>query len=239
MLHRIDLHVHTWYSADAAHPPEEMIAAARRAGLSAIAFTDHDTCAVHEYLLREGLMRSDGRPVNDFLIIPGVEVSTAEGHLLCLGHTLPWMRKEPAARVMQAIAERGGLGIPAHPYDGWRAGIREEVLQSLPLTTLEVFNAAVTSTSYNKLAQDYAKRRGLVGVAGSDAHHCGAVGTATMSLELPELSVQAVVEALRTGGTGVRREEKYLSRRQGLQKHFANWFRFTKTSRPPKAGPNG
>ena len=157
--------------------------------------------------------------------------------MLCLGHTLPWMRKEPAAVVFQAITERGGLGIPAHPYDGWRAGINEATLDQLPLTTLEVFNAAVTATSYNAKALAYATKRGLVGVAGSDAHHAAAVGTATMALEIPELSVRAVLEALRQGGEGVRREERYLSRRQGLQKHFANWFRFTKTKRPPRARP--
>ena len=30
-------------------------------------------------------MRQDGQPVDDFLVIPGVEVTTAEGHLLCIG----------------------------------------------------------------------------------------------------------------------------------------------------------
>ena len=30
-------------------------------------------------------MRLDGLPVNDFLVLPGVEVTTADGHLLCIG----------------------------------------------------------------------------------------------------------------------------------------------------------
>ena len=48
-------------------------------------------------LLERGLMREDGQPVDDFLIIPGVEVTTAEGHLLCIGATLPTPRVEGQA----------------------------------------------------------------------------------------------------------------------------------------------
>src|SRR5690606_9732798 len=78
---KIDLHTHSYYSGDGVSSPEEMIAAARKKGLHGIALTDHNTCEGIEYLLEEGLMRPDGEPVNDFLIIPGVEVTTAEGHL--------------------------------------------------------------------------------------------------------------------------------------------------------------
>ncbi|MFM8717070.1 MAG: PHP domain-containing protein, partial [Spartobacteria bacterium] len=50
MLHRFDLHTHTFFSKDACNSPEEMIEAARRRGLSGIAITDHDTCEAQEYL---------------------------------------------------------------------------------------------------------------------------------------------------------------------------------------------
>jgi predicted metal-dependent phosphoesterase TrpH len=233
MIHRFDLHVHSWFSADAAHEPEALIAAARAAGLSGIAITDHDTCAVHEYLLSKGLERADGLPVDGFLVIPGVEVSTAQGHLLCLGTTLPWMKHEPVEKVLKAVEERGGFAAPAHPYDGWRAGIREHVLETLPLEAIEIFNAAVTSRSYNEKARVYAEKRGLLGLAGSDAHHSGAVGMAVTELDIPELSVAAVLAGLRAGK--VRLDARYLSRWQGIQKHFANWFRFTKTHRPPSS----
>jgi predicted metal-dependent phosphoesterase TrpH len=236
MFHRFDLHVHSWYSADAAHEPERLIAAARAAGLSGLAITDHDTCAVHEYLRKQGLEREDGLPVDGFLVIPGVEVSTAEGHLLCLGTTLPWMKHEPVEKVLEAIKERGGFAAPAHPYDAWRAGIREQSLDSLPLEAIEIFNAAVTSRGYNEKARQYAVKRGITGLAGSDAHHAGAIGMAVTEIDIAELSVAAVLDSLRAGR--VRLDARYLTRRQGVQKHFANWFRFTKTRRPPKAKPH-
>ena len=91
MLHRFDLHVHSFFSGDAASSPEELVAAARAKGLAGIAITDHNSCESAEYCLRHGLAREDGMPVDGFLIVPGVEVSTAEGHLLCIGVTMPLM----------------------------------------------------------------------------------------------------------------------------------------------------
>ena len=174
MLHRFDLHVHSYFSADAASAPEELIEAARARGLSGIAITDHDTCEAHEYLIEKGLEQLDGQPAHGFLVIPGVEVSTADGHLLCIGTILPMMRGEPAAKVVKTIEDRGGVAIPAHPYDRWRAGIREEILDSLDLKAIEVFNAAAKK-EYNEQALAYATRRGLSMTASSDAHHASAV----------------------------------------------------------------
>lgn len=233
MLHRFDFHVHSWYSPDAADAPEALIEAARARGLSGIAITDHDRTGAHDYLRQQGLERADGQPVNGFLVVPGVEVSTAEGHLLCLGVILPVRKHRPAAEVVEEVRQLGGVAVPAHPFDGWRAGISPPTLDALPVQHLEVFNAAVTSRRYNEEARSYAAGRGWIGLAGSDAHHASAVGTATTGLELAELSLGAVLEALRKGPT--RLEENYLSRAEGLKKHIGNWFRFGNASpgRPP------
>ena len=116
MRHAFDLHLHTYYSSDACGSPEAMIEAAKRRGLSGIAVTDHNTCEAVEHLTRAGLIREDGAAVDEFLIIPGVEVSTADGHLLCLGSTLPQMKGRPAIEVVSAIHERGGIAIAPHPF---------------------------------------------------------------------------------------------------------------------------
>lgn len=215
MLHRFDLHTHSFHSRDACDPPERLVEAAVARGLSGIAITDHDTCRAHEQ--PGGIAAPEG-----FLVVPGVEVGTAEGHLLCIGATLPGMKGRPAREVVEAIHSAGGVAIPAHPFDKWRAGIRREVLDTLGMDALEVFNAAVTSRSYNNKALEYARERGLVMTAASDAHHSSAVGIAHTEFDLPETTVPALLDALRKGG--VPRGE-YLGFREGLKKHFANWFR--------------
>lgn len=224
---RFDLHMHSWYSADAADPPEKLIAAARKRGLNGIAITDHDSCEVHHYLREQGLEREDGQAVDGFLIIPGVEVSTAEGHLLCIGTTLPYMRGQPAAHVCREISRRGGVPIPAHPFDHWRSGIRSAILDTLEIEVLEVFNAAVTSRKFNENALAYARGRSLAMTANSDAHHATAVGVSSTDFEMASLDAPALLAALRKGGTP---RGEYLSRKEAFKKHFANFFR--KSGRP-------
>lgn len=220
--HRFDLHMHSFFSPDAADSPEDLIAAARARGLSGIAITDHDNCEVHEYLRAKGLAREDGMAVEGFLVLPGVEVSTADGHLLCLGATLPVMAGRPSAEVVDAIHARGGVAIPSHPYDRWRSGIHEAVLDRVPFDGLEVFNAAVSSRRYNVQALEYARRRGWSMTASSDAHHASAVGVSRTAFELDTLSAASLLAALRKGG---RPEGEYLSRSEAVKKHLGNWFR--------------
>jgi predicted metal-dependent phosphoesterase TrpH len=142
------------------------------------------------------------------------------------------MKGRPAKEVLQAIQDAGGVAIPAHPFDKWRAGIRAKVLDTLDIEVLEVFNAAVTSRRYNEQALEYAQRRGLKTTAASDAHHDSAVGISTTVFEMEELSVLSLLEALRKGG---RPEGRYLTFREGLKKHFGNWFRIL--NRRPEPNP--
>ncbi len=222
MLRAFDLHLHTHYSADACGSPEAMVEAAKRRGLSGIAITDHNTCEAVEHLTRKGLILPDGQPVEGFLIVPGVEVSTADGHLLCLGTTLPYMKGKPAAEVVAAIRERGGVAVAPHPYDRFRAGIREEVLDDLDLAALETFNAAVSFKRFNREASDYASRRGLAATAGSDAHHASAAGISSTAYDLQELSLAALLQTIPKGGT---LNANYLPFSEAMKKNFGNWFR--------------
>ena len=140
MAYNIDLHCHSWYSGDGVSSPEALIAAARIKGLHGFALTDHNTSDGYRYLLDKGLVREDGRPVDDFLIIPGVEVTTAEGHLLCLGVILPYLKGKPAAEVCRIVHSMGGLAIPPHPYDLFRAGMAVGIHARDPDQRLAKFN---------------------------------------------------------------------------------------------------
>lgn len=222
MIHAFDLHLHTHYSADACGSPEEMIEAAKREGLSGIAITDHNSCDAVDHLTRRGLIRSDGLPVDGFLIVPGVEVSTAEGHLICLGTTLPVMKGRPAKEVVSAIRERGGIAVAPHPFDRLRAGIRREVLDTLDLAAIETFNAAVSLKRFNDEAAAYASAKGIAAMAGSDSHHTSAVGISSTAYDLAILSLAALLQAIPRGGT---LSANYLPFRESMKKNFGNWFR--------------
>ena len=222
MPFNIDLHTHTFFSGDGVSSPEDLIAAARAKNLHGVAITDHNTCDAITYLLDKGLMRMDGLPVDDFLILPGVEVTTAEGHLLCIGATLPFLKGTPAQTVCDMIHERGGLAIPPHPYDLFRAGIRFSSLEKLTVDAVEVFNAATTLRRYNRYAFKYAQIRGLPMTAGSDAHHAAAVGTAYTILNTEDFSVKGILTQI---VKGTELNQHYLTPRDSIRKTWNNWLR--------------
>jgi len=91
----LDLHLHTTCS-DGSKPPEAVVALARRAGLHAIAVTDHDTTA------GVGPAQAAGA-AEGVLVIPGIELSCeldgAELHLLGYG-------VDPADPGLRLLTER-------------------------------------------------------------------------------------------------------------------------------------
>jgi predicted metal-dependent phosphoesterase TrpH len=231
----IDLHTHTFFSGDGVSSPEENIATARKKGLHGLAVTDHNTCDAVTYLRDQGLMREDGLPVDGFLLIPGQEVTTEEGHLLCIGTTLPDLKGRPAREVCEIIHERGGLAIPPHPYDLFRAGIRFPTLETLPIDALEVFNAATTLRRYNRYAFRYAQLRGLPMTAASDAHHSEALGTAYTILDTEDFSVKGVLAQICKSN---ELSQHYLTPKDSMRKTWNNWMRLRRRRKLPTSEAN-
>lgn len=223
----IDLHCHSHFSADGIAHPDKMVAQAKRKGLHGFAITDHNTCACIDYFIKKGYIRADGQPVDDFLIIPGQEISTSKGHLLALGVYLPDMKGISPKEAVDIVHSKGGLAIPAHPYDFFRSGIPEADLENLPIDALEVFNAATTFAKYNRQAFEYATRKGLPMTAGSDAHHLTPLGKSYTILEPKSFDVQGVLESIRNP---VGRHEEYLTGKDIFVKTFYNLFRFLRSA---------
>jgi predicted metal-dependent phosphoesterase TrpH len=73
-----DLHVHTNFSKDGESSVEEILIRAEEVGLDVIAITDHDSIEG----AKKALLYN-----TSVLVIPGIEVTTRQGHLLVLGVT--------------------------------------------------------------------------------------------------------------------------------------------------------
>lgn len=227
---KFDLHCHSRFSADGVAEPEEMIAEARRRGLNGFAITDHNTCACVDYFEQRGYMNPEGLPVDNFLIIPGQEITTSAGHLLALGVRLPDLKGIPPKEAVSVIHECKGLAIPPHPYDLFRAGIREPILNHLDVDAIEVFNAAISFKKYNRFAYEYAQRRHLPMTASSDAHDSLALGTAYTILEVEKFTLADVMKAIQRGG---RLSQHYLSPKAALRKTWNNVFRLRRKKGKP------
>ena len=126
---RADLHIHSFGGShdvtDIAATPKAIVAEAKQRGLSIISITDHNEIANASAAVVEG--EKEG-----VLVLPGVELSTPEGHLLCYAPSTDALerffnritivdRRTPNCRCntgmadcLNLLGQEGGFGIIAH-----------------------------------------------------------------------------------------------------------------------------
>ncbi len=152
MPFKIDLHTHTFFSGDGVSSPEENIAAARAKGLHGFAVTDHNTCDAVTYLLDKGLMREDGLPVDDFLIIPGSR-SHDRGRSSALHRHDPARSERHARRAKSARSFTSAAGSPFRHILTicFAPGFVSRSSRRCRSTPSKSFNAATTLRRYNSL----------------------------------------------------------------------------------------
>jgi hypothetical protein len=109
-------HVHTTRS-DGLGTLDEVVRAAREAGLQFVVITDHNVLAPEDQGYRDGV-----------LVVQGVEVSTRYGHVVAVGVPRALSAAERDDDPLGAIAALGGEAILAHPlhprrpFSGWGTG---------------------------------------------------------------------------------------------------------------------
>jgi predicted metal-dependent phosphoesterase TrpH len=185
-----DLHVHTRYSRDGESSVEEILKKAEEAGLDAIAITDHDTV--------DGIKHALSVP-SKVLVIPGIEVSTRQGHLLILGITEVVPAGLDVVDTVNIARGMGALLILPHPYHIWRHGVGRKKKAGLAVVdAIEVFNSRYIVGSANSKAARIARRMGKPCVGGSDAHNAKYVGYGRTYVDA-EKNVASILDAIRAG----------------------------------------
>jgi predicted metal-dependent phosphoesterase TrpH len=168
--------VHTSYSHDGFCTVAQAVKKAKARGLSGIAIADHNTIAGHAEI-----SKFSGK---NFLIIPGIEVSSRDGHILGLGINELIPRNLSAAETVDKIREQGGIAVAAHPFSPTR---KTGVMYKVKFDAIEIFNPQAYFLS-NPLAKKYAEQNKMPMTAGSDAHFPDEVGLAYVGVTCePEL----------------------------------------------------
>ncbi|MDD1654101.1 MAG: PHP domain-containing protein [Methanomicrobiales archaeon] len=189
---RCDLHVHTDASRDGESTIEDILRRAEAQGLDAIAITDHDTLS--------GVARARGTE-SRVIVIPGIEISTRQGHLIALGisRAIP-----PGLDVMETISlarDQGAVTILPHPYHMWRHGAARRAHRAPgAVDAIEVFNSRYIVGSANRKAARVARKFRKPVVGGSDAHNARYVGFG-YTLVAAEPTVPSILAAIREGRT--------------------------------------
>ena len=202
----IDIHTHTFpTSDDSLLTPEQLIEEAKRIGLDGVCITDHDG-------FWEPSEVSELSKVHNFLVLPGCEVTTEEGHLLVYGLRRYIFGMHRAAFVKDLVDEAEGVIVVAHPY---RRTYREQGAGSpalysemldracrngvFPLVdAVEVFNGR-GSEQENAFSHEIASRFGMRGTGASDAHKLDDLGTFATEFQRPIRCLEDFILELREG----------------------------------------
>jgi predicted metal-dependent phosphoesterase TrpH len=136
---------------------------------------------------------------SEVIILPGIEVSTQQGHIIGLGISGPIERGRTADETISTIQDVGGVAIVPHPFDPVSPCVNPLKLRSRP-EAIEVINADALFFGLNmKYARQMANRLGLPMVAGSDSHIPETVGDAYTLIEANSKNLGDILNAIRAG----------------------------------------
>lgn len=213
---KIDLHVHSEYSDDANGSVEELIKAAVKNGLNGIAIVDHNS-------VKGGLKGFEiAKEIKDFVVIPGVEISSAEGHILALNIKENIPKKLSAKETIERIISLGGTPVLPHPYR-MLSGLGEKNVGGF--AGIEVFNSRSLGWE-NKKAEFLAEKLDIGKTGGSDAHSSNEVGYGVTEFNMNSFNPDDLIQEIwkkRTKAYGILSPKKVLLRQH--VKGLFLWFR--------------
>ncbi len=183
---RLDLHNHTRYSPDSRVRPADLVAAAKEAGLDGLAITDHNAVG--------GIGEAEDAAGPGFLVIPGIEISTAAGHVLAYGVREVVPRDLSVGETVQRVAALGGVAVAAHPYRFW-SGIGEAALSEAAFPAYETSNAR-TLRRGNVRARARAEEAKVGQTGGSDSHFIDEIARAATVIGASVNSVDDVLQEI-------------------------------------------
>jgi len=218
---KLDLHIHSHYSEDAIGTPKEIIKYAIKMGLNGIAITDHNT-------VKGGLKAEEIKP-NDFIVIPGIEISTKDGHLLALNVRKDIPPHRTLIETIELIKEEGGIPIVPHLFRNL-SGIKKEKLNEIykEIPAIEVYNGCSLPKTNLKTSR-IARELSLGGTGGSDTHNPIYTGYAYTTIDITDINVDTVLDEIikkKTWGEGktlpfsYRRDRMILSIKQFFHRGF-------------------
>ncbi len=194
----VELHCHSAASHDGRDPVDLLLRQAAGVGLDAIAVTDHDE-------LDASLEAADLASGYDLLGIPGMEVTSAAGHVLALGVEELIPAGLSYDETLDRIRDQGGIAVVPHPFQKRRHGVAPHVsdAQLASADAIEIYNSRLLTGRANRKAERFALDHGVPMTAGSDAHVAEFVGQAVTHVGADELSVEGVLDAIRAGDTSI------------------------------------
>lgn len=187
---RADMHLHSRHSPDSSLEAAEIARLAKARGLEAVALTDHNTVSGH------GAM-AEACKAEGLLFIPGIEVTSKEGHILAYGVKTAPTSGRLAVETIEEIHALGGIASAAHPERVY-TGLHTAVVRAAGFDAVEAFNSQ-SAAIHNFRARRVAEELRLPVTGGSDAHSPGRVSKGYLSMELHPASTDDAIHQILKG----------------------------------------
>ena len=172
----IEFHSHTLASKDSLLRPADLVAAARRKGIDRVVVTDHNSIA--------GARAA--QKLDPARVIVGEEIMTTRGEILAAYVTEEIPAGLSPQETIRRLRGQGAFISVSHPFDRLRKGGWEldDLMEILPLVdAIEVFNSRCMLRRFNTEAGEFARRNGIPGTVGSDAHAAFELGRSLLLVE--------------------------------------------------------
>jgi len=163
---------------------------AKLRSLDGIAITEHDrTCDLRS---------------KHILVIPGIEISSREGHILGIGITTPVPPGLSSEETLERVRDLGGIAVIPHPYDLACSSVRPRSIRSRPDAIETINSSALFFHAASLLARQDANILSLPMVGASDSHIPETVGDSFTFVDAESRKVEDILEAVRRGRTTPR-----------------------------------
>ena len=194
---KLDLHVHSEYSEDGVGSPKEIIKSLQKKKINGMALTDHNKI--------EGGIKALKIAPKDFIVIPSVEISTRDGHLIALNVKENLPRGLSVEETVEKIKKAGGIPIVPHIFRNM-SGIKMEKFKKIQtkITAIEVFNSCSVPQTNLKTAK-VAKSKNLGGTGGSDSHSPEYAGYGYTIVNTTDFTIDSIISEInkrKTWGEG-------------------------------------
>ena len=217
-MYKMDSHVHSEYSPDSKSKLKDIFKVAKSRNIDIIAISDHNTVDGSKEARR--LTKKD-----DLLVIPSIEISSIEGHILGFGCEEKIDRDLPAAETIDLIHDQSALAIIPHPYCFYRHGLLCKAdYKDLKIDAIETKNARFIVGYCNNKAKNLSKNENLPSLGASDAHYFKFVGDCYSKIDC-EKDIDSVLKSIKKGkveafgkGTSNIKLSKYLFEYKVLKK---------------------
>ncbi|KYK22786.1 metal-dependent phosphoesterase [Thermoplasmatales archaeon SG8-52-2] len=186
-----------------------------------MAITDHNSVT--------GSLKALEVAPKDFIVIPGQEISTLDGHVVALGIKKNIERELSVEETVDKIIDFGGIPIVVHLFRNM-SGIKKNNFKKIykKISAIEVFNSCSVPKSNLKSAK-VANQYKIGGTGGSDSHIPEYAGFGYTLVDTNDSSLDSVLSQInkkKTWGEGnilplsYRRDRMVKSVKQFFQRGF-------------------